>query len=138
MAVGLKVGPIFYKIGTGSFLNCFFSTVIYNLEASERGSRFPYLMGNLYGGELSYKDIPLAQKELEQIKSELESFPPNKVIWDIDYPDQTPPWRDNIADKITNLSNYFYTSDGEDLFELFTRALKAAKEIERDVIISSL
>lgn len=30
--VGLKVGPIFYKIGNGSFLHAFFSTVAYNLE----------------------------------------------------------------------------------------------------------
>jgi hypothetical protein len=32
MAVGLKVGPIFYKIGTGSYLTSFFSTVVYNID----------------------------------------------------------------------------------------------------------
>jgi hypothetical protein len=69
MAVGLKVVPIFYKIGTGNFFNSFFSTVTYHLEKSKRGSKFPYLMKNLYQVELLYNDI----------------------------------------------SNYFYTSDGEDL-----------------------
>lgn len=30
--VGLKTGPMFYRIGTGSFLHSFFSTITYNLE----------------------------------------------------------------------------------------------------------
>jgi len=138
MAVGLKVGPIFYKIGTGSFLHSFFSTVIYNLEHSKRGSRFPFLMKDLYQGKLICKNIPSAEKELKIIKTELKLFPPDKVVWDIDDLNKRPPWRDNIADRITNLSNYFYTSDGDDLFDLFAKALNTGKEVKKDVIIFSL
>jgi hypothetical protein len=32
MAVGFKVGPLFYKIGTGGFLHCFCSNFAYHLE----------------------------------------------------------------------------------------------------------
>lgn len=138
MAVGLKVGPIFYKIGMGSFLNCFFSTVTYNLENSKRGSIFPYLMKYLYQGRLLYNDIPFAEKELRTIKSELKSYSPDKVVWDIDDLKKRPPWGSNIADRITDLSNYFYTSEGENLFDLFEKALKTGKEVKKDIIIFSL
>ena len=138
MAAGLKVGPIFYKIGTGDFLNSFFSTVVYNLENSKRGSRFPCLMRDIYQGRLLWNDIQLAEKELKIIKSELMLYLPDKVVWDIDDLSKRPPWGDNIADRITDLSNYFYTSDSENLFDLFTKALNTGKEVKKDIIIFSI
>jgi len=138
MAVGLKVGPIFYKIGTGSFFNSFFSTVVYNLENSKRGSRFPCLMRDLYQGKLLYNDISLAEKELKVIKSELKSYPPDKIVWDIDNLEKLPLWGDNISDRITNLSNFFYTSDGDNLFDILDKALNTGNEVKKDVTIFSL
>jgi hypothetical protein len=137
MAIGLKVGPIFYKIGTGSFLNCFFSSITYHLENAKRGSKFP-CMKQLYQGELLCRDIPSAEIELKTIRSKLKSFSPDKVIWDIDDLSKKSPWNGNIADRITSLSNYFYTSDGVDLFDVFLKAFDAGKQIKKDVILKSL
>lgn len=40
----------------------------------------------------------------------------SKVIWDIDDMTKMPPWGKNISKDITDLSNYFVTSDGKDFF----------------------
>lgn len=70
--VGLQVGPIFHKIGNGRFLHSFFSTIAYNLENNDWGSRFPNLMKDLYYNSLQPEKIESAQVELQTIKSELE------------------------------------------------------------------
>lgn len=49
------------------------------------------------------------------------------MIWDIDDRDAQPPWGDNISPEITNLSNYFVTSDGRDLFEAVVEILTHAR-----------
>jgi len=136
--VGLKVGPIFYKIGTGDFLHSFFSTIAYNLENKKWGSRFPLLMNDLYYKTLFVDKIDEALAELKTIQEELKEYSPSMVIWNIEDLSQLPPWGDNIADRITDLSNYFYTSDGEDLFTLIFKALEAAKSVNKDVNIQSL
>lgn len=48
------------------------------------------------------------------------------MIWDIDDRSLTPPWGDNISDDITDLSNYFVTSEGEDFLSVFAAALDKA------------
>lgn len=48
MAVGFFVNPIFYAVGTGDFLNSFFSTVYVRLEGSAWGSKYPIIMNDLY------------------------------------------------------------------------------------------
>jgi hypothetical protein len=47
------------------------------------------------------------------------------VVWDIDNPEARPPWGDDISSDITDLSNYFVTSDGRDLFEVLDEAMSA-------------
>ena len=51
--VGFKVGCIWYEIGAASFLHSFFSTVAYNLEGGNWGTRFPVIMNELYQGKLT-------------------------------------------------------------------------------------
>lgn len=136
--VGLKTGPMFYKIGTGSFLHSFFSTIAYNLEETNWGKKYPLIMKELYNGELSSDKILDAEKELTEIKEAFEEYAPNCVIWDIDNLEMQPPWGDKIADRITNLSNYFYTSDGEDIFNLFRRAFNDSKQIKQSICIKSI
>ena len=48
-----------------------------------------------------------------------------------------PPWGTKISNQITDLSNYFITSDGRDFLMIFHKALDAAIEIKKDIIISS-
>ena len=138
MATAFTVKYYMYTIGTGDFLHAFFSTVCGQLENGKWGSRFPYLMNELYQGELSAAHLAKGAEELEQIKQELAHFAPDKVIWDIDNRALTPPWGDNISEDITDLSNYFVTSDGEDFLTVFTDALKKAQALKTPLRIKSL
>lgn len=48
-------------------------------------------------------------------------------LWDIKDLSAQPPWKTNISDDITNLSNYFVTSDGEDFITIFNHATKSRR-----------
>ncbi|MBM6885388.1 immunity 70 family protein [Pseudoflavonifractor phocaeensis] len=138
MAVGFKVEFFWYQIGRGDFLHAFFSTVAYNLENGDWGSRFPVIMNELYSGKLSQVHTDEAIKELEIIKRELRSYGPENVVWEIEDLSKQPPWGNNISKEITDLSNYFVTSDGEDFLNIFMHALKKAKELNCELIIKSI
>jgi hypothetical protein len=126
MSVGIEVGNSYREIGSGGFLHCFFSTISVALEKGRWGSRFPALMNHLYQGKLRAVAIQKARCELQTVHRELAAFPPSAVVWDIEDRSQRPPWGDNIAPEITSLSNYFVTSDGQDLFEVLFAALDEA------------
>ena len=102
------------------------------------GSRYPYLMNELYQGMLSAEHLAAGAEELVQIKKNLARFAPNQVIWDIDDRSLTPPWGDNISDDITDLSNYFVTSDGNDFLTVFSAALDKARELNVPLTIRTL
>lgn len=136
--VGLKVGPIYYNIGTASFLHCFFSSIAYNLESGKWGSEFPLLMHELYSNELAVENIPDAMTEITRIREMFKNYSPDCVIWDIENTNQLPPWGKDIAHHITSLSNYFYTSDGNDLFDVFIKALDTAQRVNKNIIIKVL
>lgn len=138
MAVGFKVDFFWYQIGSGDFLHSFFSTVAYNLEKGKWGSRFPVVMNELYQGKIDKKKIKKAIKEVEKIKKELKKYSPDEVVWDIDDLSKQPPWGSNISKDITDLSNYFVTSDGEDFINVFMDALQEAKETGESIEIESL
>lgn len=136
--VGLKLGPIFYSIGTGSFVHCFFSTIAVRLENENWGSRFPVLMNQLYRSELSYEDVDAVLLELKQIQSELMTLDIGEVVWDMDDRSKKPPWGDELSASISNLSNYFVTVDGKDLFDVFYTAFDACKRVKRTLKIARL
>lgn len=115
MAVGIQLGSITDEIGTSDFLHAFFSTISGNLELDGWGSRFPTLLTKLYGGELKQADAIHALVELKDVKAELACLAPEKIIWDIERRDKSPPWGEEISPDITSLSNYFVTSTGRDL-----------------------
>lgn len=138
MAVGFKVDFFWYQIGSGDFLHSFFSTVAFNLEENKWGSRFPVIMNDLYQGKIDNNKIDMAIKEIEIIKTELKKFPPDKVVWDIDDLSKQPPWGVKISKDITDLSNYYVTSDGEDFITIFINALHEAKEMETSIEIEAL
>ena len=136
--VGFKVLYNWYQIGNGNFLHAFFSTVAYNLENQNWGSRFPVIMNELYQGRLNNENTDKAIDELNVIKTELQKFAPNKVIWDIEDLSKRPPWGDSISEDITDLSNYFVTSDGYDFLTIFLHALEKAKELNAEIEIKSI
>ncbi len=52
MGIGLNVGDFYYEIGSGDFLHSFFSTISFHLEPEGWGTKYPYLMNELYQGSL--------------------------------------------------------------------------------------
>ena len=138
MAVGFKVKFYWYQIGHGEFLHSFFSTVAYNLENKHWGSRFPIIMNELYQEKVECENIDKALEELSIIKKELKAFSPEKVVWDIEDLSKQPPWGNDISKDITDLSNYFVTSDGKDFLTVFSHALEKAKEINDKIEIKSM
>ena len=94
-------------------------------------------MNELYQGKLTNANVPNAKVELNTIESELKNLSPDKVIWDMEDLTKQPPWGTRISNQITDLSNYFVTSDGRDFLTIFRKALDDAIEIEKDIIISS-
>ena len=88
-------------------------------------------MGELYQGCLKNQDL---NEGLEELKN----FPPSDVIWDAEDLSLTPPWGNNISSDITDLSNYFVTSDGRDLISVLSEAMNEAKEMQCDIEIDNL
>lgn len=138
MAVGFKVKYYWYQVGHGDFLHSFFSTISYHLEQNGWGTEYPFLLNELYNGKLENKNIDSAITELEAIKKKLQYYSPSQVIWDIEDLSKRPPWGDNISKDIINLSNYFITSEGEDLIDILIKALEKGLKTNSDVYIESL
>ena len=103
-----------------------------------RGLGDVYKRQELYQGTLDKDNVETAIVELKKIQLELQAFSPDKVIWDIDDLSKQPPWGKNISNDITNLSNYFVTSDGEDFITIFFNALEKAKKLQMDLTIDSV
>ena len=138
MAVGFKVKYYWYQVGHSDFLHSFFSTISYHLEQNGWGTEYPFLLNELYNGKLENKNIDSAINELETIKKKLQGFDPSQVIWDIEDLSKRPPWGDNISKDITSLSNYFITSEGEDLIDMLTKALEKGQKTNSDVYIENI
>ncbi|KFI04973.1 hypothetical protein JN25_00310 [Bacillus sp. BSC154] len=138
MAVGFKVKYYWYQVGHGDFLHSFFSTVSYHLEEQGWGSKYPHLLNELYQGKLETKNIEAALEELKDIKEKLKEYSPSQVIWDIEDINKRPPWGDNISEDITDLSNYFVTSDGEDFISLLKSVLEKGLKTKSEVLIDSI
>ena len=138
MVVGFKVKYYWYQIGRSDFLYSFFSTVAYNLENGNWGSRFPVIMKKLYKGKLERENVDKAIEELNIIEKELQNYKPDKVIWDIKDLSRQPPWGSSICKDITNLRNYFVTSDGNDFLTVFFHALDKAKETNVELEIKCI
>ncbi len=121
--VGLRLGNLYWEIGSPDFFHAFFSTISYHLEPDGFGAQFPTLMGHLYAGELGPELGTDAKDELVAARRGLMNLRPDQVIWDIEDLTAKPPWGSNISPDITNLSEYFVTSDGRDVFEVLDSVL---------------
>ncbi|HEM3214384.1 Imm70 family immunity protein [Streptococcus suis] len=138
MSVGLMVGYNWWTVGEGSLFNSFFSTIYVRLENNRWGSKYPIIMNKLYFGEVPLEDIEEGIVELLSIQKELKNFRPQEIIWDFEELLATPPWGNNISSHITNLSQYFITSSGSDLFEVMLTSFTFAREKGKNVIVKSI
>jgi 2,3-bisphosphoglycerate-dependent phosphoglycerate mutase len=138
MTVGFEVDILWYEVGTPEFLNAFFSTVKYHLCTDDVSDKYPHFLNDLYHGKVKYKDALETLKEVEDIKLGLKEFKPEEIVWDIEDLSKSPPWGADISTDITDLSNYFVTSDGEDLFSSLINALRRSYEEKVDLEIVNL
>ena len=63
------------------------------------------------------------------------------MVWEIEDLSKQPPWGNNISKDITDLSNYFVTSDGDDFLKIFMHtmhALKKAKDLNCELEIKTI
>lgn len=135
---GFFVDPVYYQVGTSDFLNSLFSTIYVRLENSSWGSKYPLIMNHLYRGLLESENALSAKAELFSIKKSLEALPTSDLVWDFEDLSVRPPWGDYISDDIKNLSDYFVTSDGENLLDVLEKAINASLDINEAVQIKSI
>ena len=93
------------------FADCFVYWIMYN-ESAKRMERFKQSAPQTY----AYFESLTAIEDLSK----------------------QPPWGNDISEDITNLSNYFVTSDGEDFLTILLHALEKAKDVNEDVNIESM
>lgn len=128
MTLGFEVGTGYWPVGSPDLLHAFFSTISQRLESGYWGSRFPVLLGQLYQGEIAVGWVETALSELSLARRELSWFTPSQVVWDIDDLHAQPPWGSAIASSVPNLSRYFYTVEGRDLFDVLATALSVLQQ----------
>lgn len=138
MVVGIKVDFLWFSVGTDDFFHSFFSTICIDLEKGEWGSKFPIIMNELYSGNLSLDKLKDAQNELEEIKQEFSKLSPDKIVWDAEDLGKTPPWGRNVSSDITNLAEYFITSDGNNLIDRLNEAIDEGLKEQVSIEIKNL
>ena len=137
MTVGIKVDGIIDELGSADFVHAFFSTISFHLEPCGWGTKFPVLMNELYQGTLPSSKAASALDELRVARERLRHVGPDQVVWDIKDSTKQPPWGDAISSDITDLSNYFVTSTGRDLFETLMEVLEESTRVGKDATIGS-
>ncbi len=135
MGVHLKTEYCIFEIGSSDFLISFFDTIEVRLTKGIFGKKYPAILTDLYNGKLSFEKLEKAESELIDIQKRLKKFEPSKVVWNKTDMQKQPPWGNDISSDITNLSNYFVTSEGEDLFEVIFSAIEQAREEKCELII---
>jgi hypothetical protein len=136
MGVALHVGDRRYEVGASDFLNAFFSTIVMRLEAGKWGNRYPTVMNKLYMGEVEVVDLIKLREELAQVREELKRFSPGAVVWDFEDPSKLPPWGSAINEGIRTLSDYFWTADGKQLFDVMFAAIERAALVRESLVIA--
>ncbi len=122
-----------WTVGEDAFLNSFFSTVAYQLEADGWGSRFPALMKGLYGGRLSTERLGEALGEVAMIRRELEQLSPTARVFEYEAPNKPTPWPVPAGAK--TLVGCFLTANADNLLEILEEVLEAARDAGFDVEI---
>ena len=135
MAIGFRTGFFWFHIGSSDFLYSFFSTIAYILENGEWGSKYPYIMNELYKGELKAENTKEALSEFEIIEEELKKFLPDNAVWDFDDLSVKMLYNNETA---TDLSNFFITDENANLVLLFRHALEKAVKFNEDLKITTL
>jgi 2,3-bisphosphoglycerate-dependent phosphoglycerate mutase len=135
MGKHFRTSDFIYEIGSSDFLISFFDTIEIRLTKGIFGKKYPSILNDLYQGNLKYENLEKAEIELKDIQKRFKKFKPSEVVWDKYDKSKSPPWGNNISSEITDLSNYYVTSDGEDLFAVLFRVIEMAKSEKTEITI---
>lgn len=139
--VGIEVqmhkATFFYSVGTGEFFGAFFDTVACLLENRQRGKNFPTLTLLYFGEVIEKENLNMLDNELTTIQKQLKDYSPKDIVWNMEDKAAAPPWGSDISKEITNLSNYFVTCNGKQLFDVFRKAIAHAKDLGTGLYIKS-
>src|SRR5258708_17315202 len=105
MVLGFAVGDVAFEVGSSDFLKGFFSTISHYLEPQGWGTKYPELMLHLYQGQLDAHYATKVLRDLDEIQHALRPIRPVKIIWDIQNPQVTSPWRESAVPPDKDLSN---------------------------------
>jgi hypothetical protein len=136
VTVSLHVGEKSLPLGTSNLVKSLFSTIYVRLEGGDWGARYPVVMGELYGGRLSAARIDEARRELARIRAGLSMLSPREVVWDYEHSEASPPWGVDVAPTVSNLAEYYWTSDGRNLLDVLEEAFRLSAERDEDVVIA--
>ena len=131
--VDLYVKNSMWTVGDDAFLNSFFSTVAYQLEADGWGSRFPALMKDLYGGRLPAERAGKPLDELPLVRPELQQQPPTARVFEYEDPNKPTPWP--VPPGAKTLAGCFLTANGDNLLDVLEEVLDAARDVGADTEI---
>jgi 2,3-bisphosphoglycerate-dependent phosphoglycerate mutase len=128
VSIALKQGSVITDIGPGGILHSLFSTIAVRLEGGQWGERYPVIMDKLYQGVLGRADAVPALTEMRQITEQLSRLDPTQVVWDIEEPDQEPPWGLAVGPHVGNMANYHVTPGGRNLIKVIIENLESLRD----------
>ena len=125
--VVLTADYFLFPLGSGDFVESFFYTVCIRAENHKWGQRFPCIMNELFYGELPYKHLKKARRELRELFSVFRQIPPSQSVWITS--DGKEPWIDHVDEAAENLADFYLSEEKLNLIRLMGGAiLRAMKQ----------
>ncbi len=137
MVVGFSVKYFWYHIGRADALYSLFSTICLRLEDGKWGSKYPYIMNDLYNGKLEGKFVDVAITEVKKIKEGLKKLSFEDVVWDIEDLSMEAKFVYDVSDK-SSLLNFYINADRDNFIELLQKALEKSKKLDLDLRLAVL
>lgn len=120
-------GELSVDVGSGAIWYSAYSTAMC-LLADKTKEAIPKALSFLKTGECPIEQISVTKKEMEIVIKEFSSLKPEDAIYDLHNPEVAPPWKGEIAARVTSCANMYTTSDGKDLFSEVLTLLEYAEK----------
>ena len=133
MTIGLELGCVIDEIGDKAFVNAIHSTILIKLESNKVGSVYPTIQKMLSYKPITFNENSLLALEMNRLRGGLRSLPTSSIVWNSSNIYAKPPWGSNISSHITSMENYFVTSTGRDVLNLFDEAILHQQEIKENM-----
>ena len=120
-------GEMSADIGSGSIWYSVYSTAMCKLPDKIKDG-IPHALAFLKEGECPAEQVSITKKELDIVISEFSLLKPEDAIYDLHKPEASPPWKGNLAARVTSCANMYTTADGKDLFSEVNKLLSYAED----------